>query len=96
MSSYFIAQIYIHDKNEYEKYLDGFDDIFTKYKGKVVVADDKSIVLEGKWQYSRIIVIRFPNDDEAKRWYFSTEYRELVKHRHKASNAIVLLATGRD
>jgi uncharacterized protein (DUF1330 family) len=96
MCSYFIAQIEIHDWNEYELYLKGYDSIFRKFKGEVVTVDDSPKVLEGDWPYSRIVIIRFPNHEETMRWYESTEYRQLVKHRHKASRANIILAKGRN
>ena len=75
MSSYFIAEIQIHNLNEYQKYLDGFNAIFEKYSGKEIVVDDNPTILEGEWPYSRIVVFRFPNKHEAKQWYESVEYQ---------------------
>lgn len=37
------------------------------------------------------MLIRFPDEDEAKQWYESAEYRELVKHRHRAADANIVL-----
>jgi uncharacterized protein (DUF1330 family) len=96
VSVYFIAQIRIHDQAGYQHYLDGFDDIFAKYDGEVVVVDDSPIVLEGEWPYTRMVVIRFTGEDEARRWYNSPEYRELARHRFDASAADIVLAKGRD
>ena len=95
MSCYFIAQIRIHDRAEYQKYLDGFDEIFARYKGIVVAVDERPTVLEGEWPCDRTVLIRFPDEAEARRWYDSPEYRELVKHRHRASRANIALVTRR-
>jgi uncharacterized protein (DUF1330 family) len=96
MNSYFIAQIEIHDWNEYELYLKGFDRIFCKFKGEVVAVDDNPTVLEGNWPYTRIVIIRFPSRAEAMQWYESSDYQQLVKHRHKASKADIIIAEGRN
>ena len=93
MTSYFVAQIKIHDWDEYEKYLEKYDNVFDKFKGKVIAVDAKPTLLEGKWPYSRTVIIKFPNENEALRWYNSKEYRELVQHRHKASDALFLKET---
>ena len=95
MSSYFIAQIKIHDQEEYDKYLAGYDEVFAKYQGKVIVVDDDPTVLEGEWPYTRTVVIRFPNEAEVRRWYDSAEYQKLVQHRHKGSQADVIIVQGR-
>lgn len=96
MSVYFIANIKIKDRDEYKKYEDGFDDIFTKYDGKVVTVDDGPEVLEGTWSYTRTVVIRFAGEKAFKQWYESAEYQELVQHRFRASDADAILVRGRD
>ena len=96
MSAYFIAQIKINDPEEYEKYLKGFDDIFEKFKGEVVAVDDNPTTLEGVWDYTRIVIIRFPNERELRLWYDSPEYQSLAQHRFNASQANVLIVEGRD
>ena len=96
MSAYFIAQISIYDPDIYEKYLAGFDKVFACYKGEVIVVDEEPEVLEGRWNHSRIVMIRFPDRKEARRWYESAEYQQLVKYRHAASSSDVILAEGRD
>ena len=96
MSSYFIANIRIHDPQEYDRYLEGYDEVFEKYKGKVVAVDDNPIVLEGQWPYSRAVMIRFPGEDELMRWYESPEYQSLAKHRWQASEADIIIVQGRE
>lgn len=91
MSCYFIAQINIRDREEYQKYLNGFDEIFEKYKCIVVAVDDEPILLEGEWPYTRTVLIHFPDEDEAKQWSESAEYRELVKLRHRAAESNIVL-----
>ncbi len=96
MACYFIAQIAIHDTAEYRRYEDGFDDVFAEHSGQVVAVDDGPVILEGSWPYTRAVVIRFPNEDEARRWYDSPEYQSLAKHRLDASEADIILVHGRD
>ncbi len=95
MSCYFVAQIKIHDEAEYKKYLDGTDAVFAAFKGEIIAVDDHPTVLEGEWEYSRIVMIRFPDEADLRRWYDSPGYREIVKHRWRASEADVLIVKGR-
>jgi uncharacterized protein (DUF1330 family) len=60
MSCYFIAQIKIFDRELCQEYIDRFDDIFVNYKGKVIAVEDQRIVLGGEWNYTRLVLIRFP------------------------------------
>ena len=41
------------------------------------------------------VIIRFSNEDEARRWYHSPEYQSLLKHRLQASKGTVLLINDR-
>ena len=91
MSCYIIALITIRDRAEYQKYLDGFDSIFSTYKGIVVAVDEEPTVFEGEWPYTRTVLIRFPNEEEARRWYDSDEYRKLAEHRHGAADSNIVM-----
>jgi uncharacterized protein (DUF1330 family) len=91
MSVYIIAQIDIHDREEYSKYEDGFDEIFERYKGMVVTVEEDPVILEGEWPYGRTVLIRFPSEEEARRWFDSPEYSELKKHRLDASRGNIVL-----
>jgi len=95
VSCYLVAQININDRDGYQKYLDGYDEVFSKYKGIVVAVDEHPRVLEGEWPYTRTVLMRFPDEKEAERWYRSAEYQELVKHRHRSSEANIVLVTRR-
>jgi uncharacterized protein (DUF1330 family) len=95
MSCYFVARIRITDPDEYRKYLDGYDTVFEKFRGEVIIVDDHPTLLEGVWEDSRIVVIRFPDKAEARRWYDSEEYRALATHRWQSSQADIILAQGR-
>lgn len=91
MSCYIIAQIKVNDRDAYRKYEEGFDAIFEKYKGMVVLVDEDPVILEGEWPFTRTVVLRFPSEEEARRWYESPEYRQLAAHRLRASQANIVL-----
>lgn len=96
MSCYFVAQIRVHDQEEYQKYLDGFSEVFGQFKGRVVASDQRPEILEGDWPHTKTVLIRFPDRTEARRWYDSPGYRELMRHRHRAAEADIVLMEGRD
>jgi len=96
MSAYFMAQIAIHDRDQYREYEEGFDRVFEGYDGRVIVVDDHPVVLEGDWQWKRLVLIRFSSQEEARRWYHSDGYQSLAKLRREVSEATILLAEGRD
>jgi len=94
MSVYIIAQISIHDRAEYEKYSDGFLDVFARFEGELLVVSEDPIVVEGEWPYTRTVLIRFPSADEARRWYESPEYQKIAQHRFRASKGNAVIVEG--
>jgi len=96
VSCYFVARITIHDPAGYETYLDGFDEVFAKHDGEVVAVDESPRPLEGEWDADRLVLIRFPDEAAARRWYDSPDYQKLARARHAAATAEIVLVTGRD
>lgn len=94
MNYYFIAQIKINDYIEYQKYIDKSTDIFKKYKGEYLSVDNEPLVLEGKWDYARTVLIKFPSKTDFEKWYNSDEYKEILAYRLKAANCDSILAKG--
>jgi uncharacterized protein (DUF1330 family) len=92
---YLIGLIDIHDRTAYEKYIAGFRAIFERYKGELLVVEEKATVLEGDWPFTRTVIIRFPDEAEAKRWYDSEDYQNLAKIRFGAARSKIVLAKGR-
>lgn len=95
MSCYLVAQINIDDPTEYERYLEGFDEVFERFGGTVVAVDDAVRVLEGAWPYGRTVIIRFPSETELSRWYDSEEYQRIARHRRAAARCNLISVSGR-
>lgn len=94
MSVYFIANIKVNDLAKYQQYLDRCDEVFTKYNGKYLVVDQNPTVLEGEWKYDRIVMIRFPQEADLRRWYDSPEYQEILQYRLDGAECNTLIAHG--
>ena len=96
MSYYFVANIKIKDDNEYQKYIDKADAVFKNYKGEYLTVDNSPIKLEGKWNYSRNVLIKFESKSDFEEWYNSDEYQQILKHRLKAADCDSILVKGLD
>jgi uncharacterized protein (DUF1330 family) len=96
MPSYFIAQITINDPVGYQRYLDGFDEVFSRYGGRALAVDDAAEVLEGEWPFARTVVIEFGSAEQLLSWYRSEEYQRIAAHRRSAAHANIVLVHGRD
>lgn len=66
MIHYFVAQIKINNPAEYQKRFDKFDYIFSRQKGEYLAIDKSSTLLEGDWNYSKSVLIKFNNKKDFK------------------------------
>jgi uncharacterized protein (DUF1330 family) len=96
MTHYFSAQIRIQDHDEYQKYLEHFDEIFSKYKGEYLAIDESPVVLEGEWSYTKSVLVKFQSKKDFEEWYFSDEYQKILKYRLKAAKCDSILIEGLD
>ncbi|OFY41545.1 MAG: hypothetical protein A2X18_06900 [Bacteroidetes bacterium GWF2_40_14] len=94
MSYYFLAQIRINDDNEYQKYIDSAGNIFKKYKGEYLSVDNAPLLLEGKCDYNRTVLIKFNTMKDFKEWYDSEDYQKILKYRLSAADCDTILIKG--
>jgi uncharacterized protein (DUF1330 family) len=94
MAYFFIAQIKINDKAGYQNYVSRAGEIFSKYRGKYLAVDNNPEVLEGRWNYTRTVLIRFDSRNDFNDWYHSEEYQEILKYRLKSADCDSLLVEG--
>lgn len=77
-----IANLVVHDANEYRKYEKGFFPILKKYGGEFLTFDDKHETLEGTNPLEgRVIMFKFPSEAVAKEWYHDPDYQALSEFR---------------
>ncbi len=96
MKYYFIAQIRIHNPSEYDRYLEHFDEIFSKYKGEYLAIDESPTLLEGKWDYTKSVLVQFNSKKDFEEWYYSDEYQKILRHRLNAAVCDTILVEGLD
>jgi uncharacterized protein (DUF1330 family) len=96
MSAYVIAQITVEDMGEYQHYLDGFLPIFERHGGRMVGRSLEAEVMEGEWARPRTVIMRFPTSEDARRWHADPDYKALAEHRHRSSQASIVLVGGLD
>ena len=83
MGVYIIAQLDIHNREDYDKYAEGFMDIFPKYDCKILAVDEEPKIIEGEWPYTRTVLGWFSSSEEFMRMYNSQEYQEIAQYRFR-------------
>lgn len=96
MAYYFVAHIKITDEKTYQKYIERAEEVFKKYNGKYLSVDNSPLILEGEWDYTRSVLIKFDTKKDFENWYHSDEYQDILKHRITGAHCDTILVEGLD
>ncbi|WP_172435841.1 DUF1330 domain-containing protein [Sediminicola luteus] len=82
----------IVDTVKMEAYKKEVFSIVEKYGGEYVVAGDNIQTIEGNWNPSFLVMIKFPSMEHANNWYNSEAYRPLKELRQTSGqfNGIIM------
>lgn len=94
MSCYFVAQIKVDDEETYKKYIEGCHEVFAKFKGRYLAVDNNPEVLEGHWNYSRLVMIEFELKEDLKKWYHSDLYQKILQYRLAGAHCDTIIVKG--
>jgi uncharacterized protein (DUF1330 family) len=91
---YAIAQLTIHDRARYQRYVAAFMPILAKYGGQLLAADEHPEVTEGQWDGNKVVLMSFPDRETFTTWATSPEYREISADRLAGADTVALLIRG--
>ena len=94
MTVYVIVQLKMIDRAAYDRYQARFFEVFKKFKGRLLSADDNPAILEGAWDRDRLVLMSFPDKAAFHAWADSPEYLEIADDRMAGAQGVVLLAKG--
>ena len=94
MSVYVIAQLWIHNPVTYGRYLSRFMEVFKNYKGRVLVADESPVIVEGAWDGDKVVVVWFPDEASFRDWAESPDYLEIAEDRKAGAKSVIVLVKG--
>jgi uncharacterized protein (DUF1330 family) len=94
MTVYAIAQLTTTDRAAYNRYQSRFMSVMSRYKGRVLAADEHPQVVEGQWDREKLVLLSFPDEAAFREWADSPDYQEIAKDRKAGSTAVVLLVKG--
>src|SRR5436305_14082376 len=94
MTVYAIGQLKMTDRAAYDRYQARFFEVFKKFRGRLLSADENPAVLEGAWDRDKVVLMSFPDEAAFYAWANSPVYLEISKDRKAGADGIVLLARG--
>jgi uncharacterized protein (DUF1330 family) len=94
MTVYAIVQLKMIDRAAYDRYQARFFDVFRKFNGRLLSADENPTILEGAWDCDKLVLMSFPDEAAFQAWANSPEYLEISRDRKAGARGVVLLAKG--
>ncbi len=85
MAAYVIADVKVSDPEQYKQYSALTPEAVRVAGGEFLVRGGDSAVLEGQWEPSRMVVVRFKDMAAAKAFYDSALYTEARGKRQGAT-----------
>lgn len=79
--AYFVIDVKIHDPEGIKRYQESVVDTYKPFGGERIVAGGVPEALEGEPPLGRIVILRFPNLEQAHAWHASPAYRAILGHR---------------
>jgi uncharacterized protein (DUF1330 family) len=98
MSAYALAHLYDPNSHpEVLEYIERIQDTMDPYGGRFIVHGPAVDVREGEWP-GTIVILEFPTVEQARAWYESPDYREILPLRteHIRSDTIIVDGVGPD
>ncbi|MEV0292646.1 DUF1330 domain-containing protein [Nocardia sp. NPDC050710] len=94
MTVYVIAQLKFTDRAAYDRYQARFMEVFTRYSGTLLAADEAPRLLEGQTDREKVVLMSFPDEAAVTAWAQSPEYQEISKDRHAGADTVSVLVHG--
>jgi uncharacterized protein (DUF1330 family) len=91
---YAIAQLKFTDRNAYDRYQAAFMEVFLRYSGTVLAADEAPQIIEGQWDRDKVVLVKFPDEIAFREWAESPDYQRISEDRRAGANTVVLLVQG--
>lgn len=91
---YAIAQLKFTDRDAYNRYQAAFMDVFRRYSGTLLAADETPKVVEGTWDREKVVLMAFPDEAAFREWAESPDYQRISEDRRAGADTVVVLVQG--
>ena len=91
MTVYAIAALKFTDRDAYNRYQAAFMEVFRRYSGTLLAADETPQVIEGDWDREKVVLMSFPNEEAFREWAESPDYQRISEDRRAGADTVVVL-----
>jgi uncharacterized protein (DUF1330 family) len=93
-SAYILANVDVRNPDAYEEYKRLSTIAMKAHGAEVCIRGGKVDVLEGDWNPGRLVMLKFPSLEQARKFYDSTEYHAARKAREGIAVMRMVLVEG--
>ncbi|RWM19347.1 MAG: DUF1330 domain-containing protein [Mesorhizobium sp.] len=94
MPAYVFSDVTIRDNGAIEAYRTRATASIAQHGGRYLVRGGQVETLEGNWNPGPLIVVEFPDMEQARRWYGSAEYAAALEMRDAALSRNLVMVDG--
>jgi uncharacterized protein (DUF1330 family) len=94
MKAYLVLDLSVNDFGGFRKYIAEIPAFIAKHSGKYLVQGVQPTIIEGDWKPERIVIIEFPERENAEAFLGDPEIQDLFKLRHDTTTSKLVLADG--
>jgi uncharacterized protein (DUF1330 family) len=94
MKTYVIANVNVKDPARYADYVKAATPTVAAHGGRYIARGGRAEKLEGSVPVSRLVILEFPDYEQARGWYDSPEYQAAALIRRSCSSADFMLVEG--
>jgi uncharacterized protein (DUF1330 family) len=94
MTVYVVAQMRFTDRESYDRYAAEFFAVFREHEGTVLAADEDPTVLEGAYEWEKVVLLSFPRSEAMDDWAESAAYQRISRDRHAGTESCVIRLRG--
>jgi len=86
-----MAALKFADRDAYDRYQAAFMEVFLRYSGTLLAADEAPQVIEGDWDREKVVLMSFPNEEAFREWAESPDYQRISEDRRAGADTVVVL-----
>ena len=94
MKAHLVLDLTVNDFGGFRKYIAEIPTFIAKHSGKCIVQGVQPTTIEGDWKPERIVIIEFPERENADAFLSDPEIQDLFKVRHATTTSKLVLADG--
>lgn len=94
MAAYLIADIIVHNPDQFMEYVRQVPAFVEKHGGQYLVRGGEPQGQEGDWRPQRLVIIEFPTRDDALAFLNDPDYQPVAAIRHTAADTNLIVADG--